>query len=867
MLPMNGMKILQIFNRYAHMGGEEIAVEQISADLSANHEFRAITFDSQEWANETGLVSRMRQFFSMVWNPASIRTVRQQIEEFRPDVVLLHNIMPVGSAGLFVYLTGSGVALVHFIHNFRPFSVNGYCWGNGRLLPEGLRKNFLPEILAGAWQNSRFKTAWYGLLIWSLHQLGVYRRIHGWIAISQFMKSTFVDCGINEDRIRVISHSWQPQCREADLPRKDTDEGDPMILFLGRLTEEKGILVLLDAWEILETSSATGSLVIAGDGPLAAEVDWRCRKLTRATYVGFKSGEDKQQLLQKCTALVVPSVWWEPLGLVLYEAYDHSKPVLAARSGGIVDHVEDGVTGWMHPPGDVKSLAAHLREAMSDRESSRTRGANGRKLLLERSSRVWIDEFNDFVGEIVVKANSRKRSKEGGRDSNIEHRTPEEPVLQLPAARCLSESVGEKKGEPVLRSLAARSVSESAKEGRKAERVVTKASSPTETPKHRNTETPAIRLTAYLADQNPGHDRSFGISRMSQVVLEALHDHGGVVVDAIVSRSSQQAPSSVENVYTLPWGTRRKWIRLITDHFHPLFNRGSIAPNLHYFPKGYLPLLSIYCKPSVVTIHDTIIQYDEDHYPEWRNAWEYRYWAMMLKHTLHRADRILTVSESSKRQILDFMARHRIPRKPITVTYESCPYEHIPQPAEVRKENYVIHLASCEPHKRTAHLVRWWSEAEASGKSLPMLHLIGAVPPEVQTLLAKSRTISKRPFLEDEALQAAYMGARALILPSEIEGFGLPALESYYLGTPVCFVKGTSVEEVLGVATDKGGFSLESSESLFTALDEIMSMPADEVRECGLKLRDTYASKKVAKRMVEVFREVAEDWKPACRTP
>ena len=68
--------------------------------------------------------------------------------------------------------------------------------------------------------------------------------------------------------------------------------------------------------------------------------------------------------------------------------------------------------------------------------------------------------------------------------------------------------------------------------------------------------------------------------------------------------------------------------------------------------------------------------------------------------------------------------------------------------------------------------------------------------------------IVKRPFLEDSALLSAYLKARALILPSEIEGFGLPALEAYYLGTPVCFVKALRWRKSSDVVTDKGGFSL-----------------------------------------------------------
>lgn len=366
-------------------------------------------------------------------------------------------------------------------------------------------------------------------------------------------------------------------------------------------------------------------------------------------------------------------------------------------------------------------------------------------------------------------------------------------------------------------------------------------------------------VTAYLADQNPGHDRSYGISRMSHAVLDALHSIPSIQIKAIVSKTSQQAPGDLESVHMLPWGTRRKWVRLFTDHLHPLITWEKPRPDLYYFPKGYLPLLSICCRPSVVTIHDTIIQYDADHYPDWRKRTEYAYWEMMLKHTLREANRILTVSETSKRQIYEFMDRHRIPQKKITVTYEPCLYQKTPQPVEPAKENYVIHLASCEPHKRTAHLIRWWHEAESQGRNLPTLQLIGTVPPEVDALLASSLSIVKRPFLEEVALQSAYLGARALILPSEIEGFGLPALEAYYLGTPICFVRGTSVEEILGVATAKGGFSLNDSESLFTALDEVTAMSPPEIYSCGLRLRETYAAESIAERMAVVFREVASE--------
>jgi len=360
-----------------------------------------------------------------------------------------------------------------------------------------------------------------------------------------------------------------------------------------------------------------------------------------------------------------------------------------------------------------------------------------------------------------------------------------------------------------------------------------------------------IRLRAYLADQNPGYDRSFGISRMSQIVLDVMQRVEGLHLESISSRSSQQAPMTFGRKFILPWDTRLKLARLLTDHLHPLFIKTGRGPDIHYYPKGYLPWLNSLCRPAVVTIHDTIIQYDEDHYPQWRSRREYTYWAWMLRHTLHNADAIMTVSQTSRRHIRDFMVRHGIPEKEITVTYEPCLYEAVPQPEHPAKEDYILHLASREPHKRTAWLVDYWLAPENA--HLPPLHLVGTLPENTETRVAGCDRVHRLPFLDDAELRAKFLAARALVLPSEIEGFGLPAIEAYYLGTPVCFVKDTSVEEVLGVATTTGGFHLDAPESLARALDAVLAMPAGEIHRIGLKLRETYAAAKVVDRMCKVF--------------
>ncbi|MFM7183043.1 MAG: glycosyltransferase [Verrucomicrobiales bacterium] len=365
-----------------------------------------------------------------------------------------------------------------------------------------------------------------------------------------------------------------------------------------------------------------------------------------------------------------------------------------------------------------------------------------------------------------------------------------------------------------------------------------------------------LRMGVYLADQNPRYDRSLGIARMSEAVLNALAATGRVDIFPVCSTSSQQGPETAAVRSVLPFGTRGKSARLLADHFHLFFARPPVAQDLWYYPKGFLPWFGLKGKYKVVTIHDTIIQHYRDNYPSWRNRAEYVYWARMLANTIEQADAILTVSKTAKKQIEQFMDRHGLTRKPVTVTFEPCIYEVVPQPFQNEKGSHVIHLASPEPHKRTTHLLRWWADKTASGHELPPLHLVGKLPPDAAALANACPRVICRPFLEDSELRREVSMARALILPSEIEGFGLPALEAYYLGTPVCFVAGTSVEEILLPATNRGRFHLHDESSFWSAFDDVLAMEPLEVREAGLKLREVYASSAVAARMLVEFERV-----------
>lgn len=361
-----------------------------------------------------------------------------------------------------------------------------------------------------------------------------------------------------------------------------------------------------------------------------------------------------------------------------------------------------------------------------------------------------------------------------------------------------------------------------------------------------------MNISVYLADQNPHRDRSMGISNMTDVLLKEMICHKDLRLETICSRSSYSLPDDRILRTELPW--RSDWIpgRLSADNLHPLFAKSD--PDLWLYPKGYLPYLRRPSRPCVGIVHDTILLWSYDKYPEERSRLNYGYWLSNLKRSISGFDRILTVSGSAEAQIKELCARFDIQPPPIDLVYESP--GDIEMPSDVEQSDYLVHIASRAPHKRTAWLIGQWLRELKRGADLPRLLLLGSLPGGCAELIESIDGIEKLPYLDEEKYRRTIAAARALIFPSEIEGFGLPALEAYLLGTPVCYVSGTAVEEVLGMPGHIGAFTLKSPESLFAALDQVCSMEPTLLDETASRLRMQYQPDIFADSVAAILRDM-----------
>jgi glycosyltransferase involved in cell wall biosynthesis len=171
-------------------------------------------------------------------------------------------------------------------------------------------------------------------------------------------------------------------------------------LFLGRLIEAKGVTVLLKAWERLERrfGGEAPRLLIAGSGPLEQFVRSGVENLRTVEFVGQISGEAKRRALAGTRAVIAPSLWWEALGLIAYEAYDYGKPVLAAKSGGLQEIVFHEQTGLLHEPGNAEQLADQV-VVMEERKQLRQQmGREGRQWLEKNITQEhWQRKFSGIL--------------------------------------------------------------------------------------------------------------------------------------------------------------------------------------------------------------------------------------------------------------------------------------------------------------------------------------------------------------------------------------------------------------------------------------------------------------------------------------
>jgi glycosyltransferase involved in cell wall biosynthesis len=207
----------------------------------------------------------------------------------------------------------------------------------------------------------------------TLHRgLGTYRnKVSRYIALNDFCRNKFIEGGLPAELIVVKPNfvDWKEAPLPHPLSRGERGEKHGL-LFVGRLSVEKGIEVLAGAATLLPDAQ----LRVAGNGPQAALLD----EVRGVTRLGSLSGEDVRHEMNSAMALVMPSIWYENFPRTIVEAFATGLPVIASRIGALVDLVSEGETGLLFEPGNSRDLADKMAWALAHPEKMADMGRKAR---------------------------------------------------------------------------------------------------------------------------------------------------------------------------------------------------------------------------------------------------------------------------------------------------------------------------------------------------------------------------------------------------------------------------------------------------------------------------------------------------------
>lgn len=232
------------------------------------------------------------------------------------------------------------------------------------------------------------------------------------IAVSSAIKEKLQRMGLREERIRVISNGIdlmdEPPAGEQDSARQEIGISpcDPVILYAGRLSREKGLHVLIDAATEVLKSAPRAKFVILGQGPEGNPLKRRVETLgleNSFAFLGFR--KNIQPFLSVMDVCVLPS-FTEGMPLVILEAFANQKPVVASRVGGIPDLIQDGVTGILVEAGNPEELARGIVRLLNNRELASAMGKAGRELVRRQYSvGRQVEEYCKVFTEVSQGAN------------------------------------------------------------------------------------------------------------------------------------------------------------------------------------------------------------------------------------------------------------------------------------------------------------------------------------------------------------------------------------------------------------------------------------------------------------------------------
>ena len=386
------MKILAVHNYYQQRGGEDQCFEDEVRVLRSNgHEVveNIVHNDSIEHT------SKLKVARETLWNRSAYRKIQIAIRDFEPDLMHVMNTFPLLSPSIFYGAKKLGIPVIHEVQNYRLSCAGAYLLRDGKICEKCVGTAFpYPAVLHRCYRGSLIGSTVVASTI-ALHRF--WRTWHHAVDIivcpSEIAKLKLIETGLPADKIQV-------KLNALDIDPGIGDGPAGFAVFVGRLSPEKGLNTLIQAWK---QNTRLPPLKIIGDGPLLEFVRLAQSSDQRIQCLGRLPILELLDVVGRANCLVMPSIWYETFGRTTVEAFAKGTPVVGSRIGGTAEIIDDGRTGWLFNPGDASDLAEKVERAMNltREESANFRNATRHEYLRRYTSKVNYERIMEIYHDAI----------------------------------------------------------------------------------------------------------------------------------------------------------------------------------------------------------------------------------------------------------------------------------------------------------------------------------------------------------------------------------------------------------------------------------------------------------------------------------
>lgn len=348
------MKVLFIHANYTQWGGE---------DTTAKAEFEL--FDNAEifkTKNKLGFWGLV-QFIISIANFGVSRKICKLIEDVKPDIIHIHNLhFSIGPWVIRDIKRKYNLPVVMTINNFRLLCPSGTFLINGKVDTVSLTESFpYTAIRKGGYRNSVVLTFWLSIITWFHGIISTWSKVDRYLVQTRFAQQLFATknkVGISQDKFLIKENAVNDEgC--GPLTRNGR------LLFVSRLSEEKGINFLVDLADSLDLP-----LDIVGDGPLRSDLEAKVNPHSKIIFHGTLGRDEMKEMMRHAHALLFPSLWYEGMPITILEAFSCGLPVVASDLGAMSSMITNGLSGYLVEPNhwDDWKAAIQMVQGLNDEE-------------------------------------------------------------------------------------------------------------------------------------------------------------------------------------------------------------------------------------------------------------------------------------------------------------------------------------------------------------------------------------------------------------------------------------------------------------------------------------------------------------------